>query len=95
MTVPHWKLQYGHGIKAYVILLLIPQRISLRRVAEMVSSIAGRMISPDTMLGFILRLPLACAPWEERSQRPGMAMQSLHVDETSLRVDKKESLDSP
>ena len=34
--------------------------IALNRVADMVSALIGRMISPDTMLGFILRLHL----WE-------------------------------
>jgi len=82
-------LQYGNGIKAYVIHLLITQMIALNRVADMVSSIIGRMISPDTMLGFIMRLHVALAPWEESAKRQLMATQSIHVDETSLRVDKK------
>lgn len=82
-------LQYGNGIKAYVIQLLIAQMIALNRVADMVSSIIGRMISPDTMLGFILRLHLALAAWESNAKRQLMTTQCIHVDETSLRVDKK------
>jgi hypothetical protein len=41
------------------------------------------------MLGFILRLHVALEPWEESAKRQLMATQSMHVDETSLRVDKK------
>ena len=82
-------LQYGNGIKAYVIQLIVAQMITLNRVADMVSSLIGRMISPDTMLGFILRLHVALEPWEESAKRQLMATQSMHVDETSLRVDKK------
>ena len=82
-------LQYGNGIKAYVIQLIVAQMIALNRVADMVSSMVGRMISPDTMLGFILRLHVALAPWEESAKRQLMATQAMHVDETSLRVDKK------
>ena len=85
-------LQYGNGIKSYVIHLIITQMIALNRVADMVSSIIGRMISPDTMLGFIMRLHVALAPWEENAKRQLMATQSMHVDETSLRVDKKNNL---
>ena len=82
-------LQYGNGIKAYVIQLIVAQMIALNRVADMVSALIGRMISPDTMLGFILRLHVALAPWEENAKNQLMTTQSLHVDETSLRVDKK------
>jgi transposase len=82
-------LQYGNGIKAYVIQLIVAQMIVLNRVADMVSALIGRMISPDTMLGFILRLHVALASWEENAKNQLMAMQSMHVDETALRVDKK------
>ena len=41
------------------------------------------------MLGFILRLHVALASWEESAKRQLMAAQAMHVDETSLRVDKK------
>ena len=82
-------LQYGNGIRAYVIQLIVAQMIALNRVADMVSALIGRMVSPDTMLGFILRLHVALAPWEESAKRQLMMTQSMHVDETSLRVDKK------
>jgi hypothetical protein len=63
--------------------------IALNRVADMVSALIGRRISPDTMLGFILRLHEALAQWEENAKSQLMTTQSMHVDETSLRVDKK------
>ena len=47
-------LQYGNGIKAYVIQLLVAQMLSLSRAAEMVASIIGQVISEATMLGYIL-----------------------------------------
>lgn len=82
-------LHYGSGIKAYVIQLIVAQMIALNRVADMVSALIGRRISPDTMLGFILRLHEALAQWEENAKSQLMTTQSMHVDETSLRVDKK------
>lgn len=82
-------LQYGNGIKAYVIQLIIAQMVALNRVADMVSALIGRVISDATMLGFILRLHSALAPWEDNARRQLMVTQSMHVDETSLRVDKK------
>jgi transposase len=82
-------LQYGNGIKAYVIQFVVVQMVSLNRVADMVSALIGRTISDATMLGFILRLHLALAPWEENAKQQLLATKSMHVDETSLRVDKK------
>lgn len=82
-------VQYGNGIKAYIIQLLISQMVALNRVADMVSSLIGRMISDSTMLGFVLRLYLALETWENNAKRQLMTSACIHVDETSLRVDKK------
>jgi transposase len=68
-------LQYGNGLKAYVINLLICQMISLSRVQGLVKSIIGEIIAQSTLLKFVLRLHQALEVWD--------------VDETSLRVDKK------
>jgi transposase len=43
-------LQYGNGIKAYVIQLLVAQMISLNRVVDMVAALIGRAFSEATLL---------------------------------------------
>lgn len=82
-------LQYGNGIKAYVIQLLVAQMISLNRVVDMVAALIGRTISEATLLGYVMRLHLALESWENKVKLELMAAQCIHVDETSLRVDKK------
>lgn len=82
-------LQYGNGIKAYVINLLVCQMISLNRAQNMVKAIIGNVISQATLLKFILRLYLALEQWETRAKEQLLKSQAIHVDETSLRVDKK------
>ena len=82
-------LQYGNGIKAYVIQLIVAQMISLNRVADMVAALIGRTISDATILGFIMRLYFALEHWEAKARLELMTAQYIHVDETSLRVDKK------
>lgn len=82
-------LQYGNGIKAYVINLLICQMISLNRVQNMVKTIIGELISPSTLLKFVLRLYLALESWEANAKEKLLKSKAMHVDETSLRVDKK------
>lgn len=82
-------VQYGNGVKAYVIQLLVMQMISLNRMADMVSALIGRMIAESTMLTFIIRLHGALAAWENEAKAALLKTTYIHVDETSLRVDKK------
>ena len=49
-------LQYGDGIKAFVINLLIAQMLFLRRGVELVQAISGIKLSDATCLGYIQRL---------------------------------------
>ena len=49
-------LQYGDGIKALVIDLLVAQMLSLRRCTELVQAITGIKLSEATCLGYIQRL---------------------------------------
>lgn len=88
-TDMHGPLQYGNGIKAYIINLLICQMVSLNRVQNMVKAIIGEVISQATQLKFVLRLYQALEQWEARSIEQLLISSSMHVDETSLRVDKK------
>jgi len=82
-------LQYGNGIKAYIINLLVCQMISLNRAQKLVKAMIGTIISEATMLKFILRLYLALEDWETSAKNQLLSAQAINVDETSLRVDKK------
>jgi len=82
-------LQYGNGIKAYIINLLICQMVSLNRVQSLIKAIIGEVIAQATMLKFVLRLYQALEQWEVRAIEQLLTKPAMHVDETSLRVDKK------
>lgn len=81
--------QYGNGIKAYVINLLIGQMISLNRAAKMVKSILSETISEATLLKFVWRLHEALDTWEQHAKEEILKSHAINVDETSFRVDKK------
>ncbi len=49
----------------------------------------GILIAGATILKFVLRLYLALETWEINAVASLLQQTSLHVDETSLRVDKK------
>lgn len=82
-------LQYGNGLKAYIINLLICQMISLNRVQKLVKSMIGEILAEATMLKFVLKLHYALATWEAEATEAILTSRSMHVDETSLRVDRK------
>jgi len=82
-------LQYGNGIKAYVINLLVCQMISLSRAQNMLKAIIGEVISQATLLKFVLRLHQALEQWEAMAIELLVNSAVMHVDETSLRVEKK------
>lgn len=82
-------LQYGNGLKAYVINLIIAQMISLNRVQKMVTSIIGEVIAQATLLKFVLRLHEALDQWEASAIAQLLKSPAMNADETSLRVDKK------
>ena len=82
-------LQYGPGIKAYVVHLLIAQMLSLKRVAQSMHALIGRTLSEATLLGYLAQLHHALAEWEQHAIERLLASPAMHVDETSLRVDRK------
>jgi hypothetical protein len=86
MTSP---LQYGNGLKAFIINLLVAQMISLNRVQKLVKSIIGEVLSEASLLKFVLRLYQALEQWEADSINAILKCPAMNVDETSLRVDKK------
>jgi len=82
-------LQYGNGIKAYVISLLVSEMLSLSRVAKMVMTLIGQTISEATLLSYIKKLYVALEPWEQHAKAQLLAQNCIHTDETSLRVEGK------
>ena len=82
-------LQYGPGIKAYGLNLLIAQMLSLKRVQQSIQTLIGLVISEATILKYVMQLHRALERWEQSAIVRLLAMPALHVDETSLRVDRK------
>lgn len=85
----HGPLQYGDGLKAFVVDLLVCQMVAMNRVQKLVKSMIGVVIAEASLLKFILRLYQALAKWELSATEQLLKAPSMNVDETSLRVDKK------
>jgi len=85
----HGPLQYGNGLKAFIINLLVCQMVALNRVQKLVKSMIGVTLSEATLLKFVLRLHQALEQWEVSAKEEILKMPAMNVDETSLRVDKK------
>ena len=82
-------LQYGVGIVAFVVNLLIAQMLSLRRAVELVWAISGIKLSEATCLGYIERLYDALEEWEEVAAEYLLTRPALHADETGIKVNGK------
>jgi transposase len=82
-------LQYGNGLKAFVIHLVISQMVALNRVQKQVAAMIGTVLSEASLLKFILRLHLALGDWEASAIENILKAPSVHVDETSFQVEKK------
>ena len=82
-------VQYGAGIKAYVLNLVIAQMVSLQRARHAIQSLIGLMISEATILKYVWQLHQALARWEQSAIAQLLTLPTLHVDETSLRVDRR------
>jgi len=82
-------LQYGPGIKAYALNLLIAQMLSLKRVQQSIQTLIGLVLSEATILHYVLALHQALERWEYGAIEQLLASPAMHVDETSLRVDRK------
>jgi hypothetical protein len=82
-------LNYGNGIKAYAVNLLSCQMISLNRVQKLLKSMIGEVIAESTLLKFIFRVHQALETWELKAKDELLKKLVIHVDETSLRVDKR------
>ena len=82
-------LQYGNGIKAFVICLLVTQMVALKRTQKLLKTLIGRVISEATILGYVMRLYVSLEQWELSAKEQLLKFPCIHTDETSLRVDKK------
>ena len=82
-------LQYGNGLKAFVINLLVCQMVALGRAQKLVQSMMGQLVSEATLLKFVFRLHQSLEVWERSAVEQQLKAKVIHVDETSLRVDKK------
>ena len=82
-------LQYGVGLQAFVINLLVAHMLSLRRAVALVQAISGLRLSEATCLGYVRRLHDALQSWEDAAIERLLERPALHVDETGFRVDGK------
>ena len=82
-------LQYGNGIKAFVINHLVTQMVSLSRAVGLVQAMSGIKLSEATCLNYIQRLHDALEPWEVGTREYLLTRPALHTDETGLKVNKK------
>jgi transposase len=82
-------LQYGTGIKAFVLHLLVAQMVTLQRVQHLIRTLIDSAIAHATLLKWLMQLHQALAGWEQAAIDQLLAQPTLHVDETSLRVDRQ------
>lgn len=82
-------LQYGDGLKAYVITMLVHQMVAIKRVQNLVATLIGETVSEISMLRYILRLNAALEEWEAAMRQQLLNALVIHTDETSLRVERK------
>ena len=82
-------LQYGNGLKAFAIHLIISQMVALNRVQKQIAAMIGSVLSEATLLKFVWRLHQSLETWEIKAIESILQTPSIHVDETSFRVEKK------
>jgi transposase len=82
-------LQYGNGIKAFVICLMVSQMVALKRTQNMLKTLIGTVLSEATLLSYVMRVHCALAQWEISAKEALLTKPCIHTDETSLRVEKK------
>ncbi len=82
-------LQYGNGIKIFLLNLFVAQMVPLKRVQKMMKSIIGLAISEATILKYVLQLHHALESWEQDQIEKLLKSPSMHCDETSMKVNKK------
>lgn len=81
-------VQYGLGIKAFVLNLLVSQMVSLSRVQHLLKALIGEVLAEAALLKYVWLRHEALARWESTSIERLLRAPALHVDETSVRVDR-------
>ncbi|WPL15357.1 Transposase [Thiorhodovibrio winogradskyi] len=84
-------VQYGLGLRASVINLLVAQMVSLKRVVQLLNTLIEQVVSQATLLGSVMQLHLALARWEQEAIAALLELPAIHVDETSLKVERTKS----
>lgn len=79
--------QYGNGLKAYLVNLMIGQMMPLARTQSLTESLLGERLSESTLLGAIAKLDQALEPWEQHAMDYLLRQPAMHVDETGFRVE--------
>ena len=79
-------LQYGDGVVVMVIDFLVWQLVPMRRTAQVLFNMSGRLIVESTLSKWILRVHHALADWERHAIDRILTAPVLRVDETSIRV---------
>jgi len=82
-------LQYGNGLKSYILNLLVAQMVPLKRCQQMVKAMVGQLLSESTLLSYMAKLSNSLERWEQLAVKALLASPVLHVDETSMRVNRK------
>jgi len=82
-------LQYGNGLKAWLINLVIAQMVAIGRAQKMVQTLIGVALSEATILKYVLQLHAALESWEASAKLALLQASVMHCDETSLRVEKQ------
>ena len=82
-------LQYGKGVKAFLVNLVIAQMVALASAQKMLKTMIGVAISESSILGYIMQLYDALERWEGSAKQAMLAAQAINSDETGLRVAKK------
>ena len=82
----HGPLQYGNGLKAYVINLACTQMISLSRIQKLVKAMFGQSLSQASVLKYIWALHNSLEDWEVKAKQEILQAPAINVDETSLKV---------
>ena len=82
-------LQYGEGVKIFVLNLLMAQMVAVARVQKMVQTLIGKAISEATIMRYVLKVYYDLEEWENESIDQILKEEVINVDESSMRVNKK------
>ena len=82
-------LQYGAGLKSFIVNLIVAQMIPLKRCQQMIKAMIGQVLSESTIVSYVAKLGKHLAQWEVDAIEQLLKSPVVHVDETSMRVNRK------